>query len=123
MQLWRRRAEPRPDGAPFLAMSALLPELKVRLDALLDDQDTMDAVFTEEQERAREQAAQNFRAAGPELLSTATPYLWEYYRATAADFTQEECITYGIPLLPPETDIWTQVTLTNPPEIELGCPP
>lgn len=123
MKLWWKRAKPGPAAASSLGMSPLLPELKARLDALLDDEDTMDAVFTEEQERAREQAAQNFRAAGPELLAAATPYLWEYYRATAAGFTKEQCIDYGIPLLAPDTDIWTQVTLTSPPNIELGRPP
>lgn len=124
MRLWRKHAKPGPAGAPDFAMSPLLPELKARLDVLLDEEDIeLDAVFTDEQERAREQAAENFRAAGPELLATATPYLWEYYRATAAEFTREQCVAYGIPLLDPGTDIWSQVTLTNPPSIELGRPP
>jgi hypothetical protein len=119
---WRRSRQEEPAAGPPqpAPASPLLPGLKSALDALLDQEDQLDAEFTEEQERARQQAARNFRESGPGLLAGATAYLWEYYRATTDEFTPEQCRDYGIPLLPPETDIWTQVSITTPPNIEIG---
>jgi hypothetical protein len=108
---------------PSSRSSPLLPGLKSTLDALLDQEDPLDAVFTEEQERSRVQAANNFRRSEPDLLAQATPYLWEYYRATMAEYSPEQRKEYGIPLVTPSTDIWTQVSITTPPTVELGRPP
>ena len=104
-------------------VSPMLAGLKSTLDALMDAADPLDAVFSEEQELAWVEAARNFLGSGPELLAEATPYLWEYYRATVAEYTPEQCKEYGIPLLKPSTDIWTQVSITTPPCIEMGRPP
>ncbi len=103
--------------------SPLLPSLKSTLDALLGDADRFDAALAEEQKLLRAQVARNFQAAGPDLLAQATPFLWEYYRATVAEYTPEQCRAYGIPLFAPSTDIWSQVSITTPPHIELGRPP
>ncbi len=110
-------AEPEPSS-----WSSLLPGLKSTLDALLDDEVRHGAVLTE-QELARVAAAHNFRRSEPHLLAQATPYLWEYYRATVAEYTPEQCKEYGLPLLTPSTDIWTHVSIRTPPSIELGRPP
>lgn len=103
--------------------SPLLAGLKSALDELLSKEDPDDAVFTAEQDEDRARAAHAFTASGPELLDAATPYLWEYYRAVAAEFGPTQLREYGIPTFGPDTDIWGQVSFSTPPSIEVGRPP
>lgn len=100
--------------------SPLLPGLKTRLDALLEQEDPMDAIFDAEQEDARQRAAAAFRAAGPELLDEATPHLWAYYRATVDELGPDRLSDAGVPVLDEDADIWAEVTIAEPPSIEVG---
>jgi hypothetical protein len=70
-----------------------------------------------------DEAIHNFRAAGPELLDEATPYLWEYYRSVASQFDEDEWDEHGIPELDADADIWAEVHLIEPPCIVLGGDP
>ncbi len=66
------------------------------------------------------EACDNFLKRGPELLDEATPYLWDYYRSVADDFSATQRRDLGIPELSPSTDIWDEVTFDFLPAIETG---
>ena len=96
----------------------LIEDLKRGLDTLLDHArfaapptaDTLD-VF--------DRAAADFRAGGAALLEGATQFMWEYYRAVAAEFSAAERTGDTIGGLANASDIWQEVEITDPPV--LGC--
>jgi hypothetical protein len=70
-----------------------------------------------------EDAVESFKRGGLALLDTATPYMWGYYKSTAAEFTSEQRAIYGVPEIPESVDIWEEVRFGSPPELKLGgCP-
>lgn len=84
------------------------------------DQLELEATFTElaaaDQALIREAAAA-IRSGGADLLATATPHLWAYYREVA------ECVgvgEYGAPHIPDNGDIWEHVRWSRPPLPSLG---
>lgn len=103
--------------------SPLLPGLKASLDLLIPRIDLVDGEFTSEQLAAFETAKQNFLAAGPEILAAATEHLWAYYRDIASEFSPENRNDYGIPELGEDADIWAEVTITEPPVLNVGDDP
>lgn len=101
-------------------VTSILADLKQALDLLVGAPE----FYGEEPEPAEklvfDEAVRNFRAAGPELLNEATPYLWAYYRSTAEEFDLQQRAEYGIPELGDGAEIWDEVTVTSPPTIRLG---
>jgi hypothetical protein len=97
-------------------------DLKALLDRLAREAAPGDEPAAEEQV-LRRQAIDGFIAGGPQLLDEATPFLWAYYRHTAAEFTPEERATYGLPEIPDSADIWEHVQFRHPPEWHLGGGP
>lgn len=93
--------------------------LKSRLDRLLDEAQ-FDGDFTSEDLAAFEEARRRFREAGADVLEQVTGDLWAYYRSTAEDYTAQQRSDYGIPELPASTDIWGEVSVTEPPEFTVG---
>ena len=69
-------------------------DLKTLLDQLAE-QAGSGAEPTADTQILRTQAIGDFIAGGPALLDEATPFLWEYYRHTAAEFTPAERAQYG----------------------------
>lgn len=67
-----------------------------------------------------EEAIGKFLSAGPEVLEEATEALWAYYRSVASAFTDAERLAYGIPEIPPVSEIWDYVDFREPPWIQLG---
>ena len=97
-------------------------DLKALLDRLAE-QAEFDGEPTAEDQILRTEAIGGFIAGGPQLLDEATPFMWEYYRRTAAEFTSEERGRYGIPEIPDSADIWEHVQFRHPPEWLLGGGP
>jgi uncharacterized protein DUF6985 len=62
----------------------------------------------------------NFLGQGPTILDEATDALWAYYSSTVSHFSETERAEYGIPEIPPDSDIWDHVTFAFLPWIELG---
>lgn len=101
----------------------MLTPLKARLDALLVDIDHFDAEYEAEQLAAIDTALTNFRNAPPRLLDEATGHLWSYYRDSFDEYGPELSVEHGVPVLNDSIDIWTQVSITSPPSVELGRAP
>lgn len=99
--------------------------LKATLDELAAAPDLSDRrpPPTADQRELIDEAIDNFRRKGPELLDDATPFLWEYYRSVAGQFTAAERQEWEIPELDESTDIWTHVGLTDPPWVTPGDGP
>lgn len=96
--------------------------LKLRLDALLDAAEPV-GEFRPEDLACFEAARRSFRQAGPALLDQVTDDLWEYYRSTADEFTEQQRADYGIPELVPPADIWGEVNVNVSPELTVGHAP
>ena len=100
--------------------SRRVTELKRFLDQLVRIPDA-DHEPSVEERLVYDQAIDNFLSAGPALLDDATDSLWAYYRSVASRFTAAERVAYGIPEIPPTSDIWDQVHFASgPPELRLG---
>jgi hypothetical protein len=97
-------------------------DLKVILDRLAEQAESS-AEPTAEDQILRAEAIAAFIVGRPELLDEATPFLWEYYRYTAAEFTPEQRVRYGIPEIPDSADIWEHVEFRNIPEWRVGGGP
>jgi hypothetical protein len=93
-------------------------DLKALLDQLAENADWDDTAAAENL-ALRSEAIGRFIAGGVQLLDEATPFLWEYYRDAAAEFTSEERARYGIPEIPASADIWEHVQFVHAPE---WCP-
>lgn len=102
--------------------STRLRDLKTLLDRLAE-QSEPGAEPAADDLVLRAQAIGAFLSGGPQLLDEATPFLWEYYRSTAAEFTPEEQGRYGIPQIPDTADIWEHVQFRHPPQWRLGSGP
>lgn len=96
--------------------------LKLRLDAVLDEAEP-DGDSTPDDQALFDDARRRFRDAGPEVLDRVTDDLWSYYRSTAEEFTEQQRSDYGIPELDPSADIWSEVSVTAPPDITVGQSP
>jgi hypothetical protein len=94
-------------------------ELKALLDRLVERAE-FDGEPTAENQILRREAIGGFVGGGAHLLDDATPFIWAYYRSTAARFTPDERIRYGIPEIPDSADIWEHVQFLHPPEWRLG---
>jgi hypothetical protein len=94
-------------------------EVKVILDRLVERAE-FDGEPTADDQILREEVIGGFIAGGADLLDEATPFMWAYYRSTAAGFTPEERAGYGIPEIPDSADIWEHVQFQHPPEWLLG---
>lgn len=97
-------------------------ELKTLLDQLAERAISRRELTADDQ-NLRGQAISDFIEGGPELLDEATPFLWEYYGHTAAEFTPAERAQYGIPEIPDSADIWEHVQFQHPPEWRSGGGP
>jgi hypothetical protein len=97
-------------------------DLKALLDRLAE-QAEFDGQPTAEDQILRAEAISGFISGGPQLLDEATPFMREYYRRTAAEFTPEERARYGIPRIPDSADIWEHVQFRHPPEWRPGGGP
>jgi hypothetical protein len=97
-------------------------DLKALLDRLAERAE-FDGEPTAEDQVLRREAIGGFVAGGAQLLEEATPFMWAYYRSTAAEFTPEEQARYGIPEIPGSADIWEHVQFRHPPEWRLGGGP
>jgi len=97
--------------------------LKQELDELSLEWEPSTGEMTDEEEAVFEEAAANFRAAGPELLDEATPHLWAYYRKERGRSSAEEREEWEIPELD-EADgadaIWDHVSLELAPMLTIG---
>lgn len=60
-------------------------------------------------------AADAFINSGPELLSSVTPFLWEYY---LDDWDDADSV--GAPLDPSVNEIWAEVVIKGPPVVTIG---
>jgi hypothetical protein len=89
-------------------------DLKALLDRLAE-QAECDEEPTAEEQALRREAISGFIAGGAQLLEEATPFMWAYYRSTAAEFGPEERAQYGIPEIPDSADIWEHVQFRCPP--------
>jgi hypothetical protein len=69
-----------------------LRALKVHLDQLFEE-----TGFDGDDPLVLEEAIESFKRGGPALLDRATPYLCDYYRSTASEFTPEQRRSCGIP--------------------------
>jgi hypothetical protein len=94
-------------------------ERKRDLDRLLDEPD-IEGETTAQERAVAEEAIRNFKSGGAELLDTATPFLWAYYRSVVSVFTAAERDDYGIPEIPQSADIWEQVEFRLPPALTFG---
>jgi hypothetical protein len=97
-------------------------ELKAVLDRLVERAE-FDGEATAEDQVVREEVIGGFIAGGVELLDEAMPFMWAYYRSTAAGFTSEERVRSGIPEIPDSADIWEHVQFQQRPEWRLGGGP
>ena len=101
------------------AASERLALLKATMDGLTGQADyPVDASPHERQLRAV--SLKGFSAGGPELLSPATLFLWQYYRSVADEFTSAERAEYAIPEISATDDIWLHVDFMCPPVLALG---
>lgn len=72
------------------------------------------------EERAAELAAEavsNFCGAGSEVRDETARYVFEYYQSVRSEFSDEDCVEYGIPLDVTQDNIWEHVRFTNPPNV------
>jgi hypothetical protein len=97
-------------------------DLKAQLDRLAKEAD-FDEDPTDEERALRLEAVSGFIAGGSQLLEEATPYLWAYYRQTAAEFPPGERARNGVPEIPDSADIWEHVQFRHPPWWSLGGGP
>jgi len=88
-------------------------ELKAILDRVAGQAELDRDYDPDEDESLRAEAISAFIAGGVRLLEEATPALWEYYRATIAEFTQEQRREYGLPEIPDSADIWEHVSFPH----------
>lgn len=96
--------------------------LKALLDRLVERTE-FDGEPTAEDRILREEVIDGFIAGGADLLDEATPFMWAYYRSTAAGFSPEEWGRYGIPEILDSADIWEHVQFQHPAEWRLGGGP
>lgn len=89
--------------------------LKVHLDQLFEE-----TGFDGDDPLVLEAAIESFKRGGPALLDRATPYLCDYYRSTASEFTPEQRRSCGIPEIPNSADIWDYVRFRSPPDLTPG---
>ena len=94
-----------------------------RVAALLDAAEPDAESTTPEEQRLFAEAVAAVRAGGVELLDTATPHLWEYYRDVAQAVGDDNL---GMVPLVDGADIWEHVELLRPPTLLTGfglrCP-
>ncbi|MEJ2871453.1 hypothetical protein WCD74_27085 [Actinomycetospora sp. OC33-EN08] len=93
-----------------------LRQLAATVADLLDRAEA-DVPAAPEEHRRYDEAVAAIRAGGAELLDTATPYLWMYYRDVAATVDAEDL---GIAPLGDGDDIWEHVRLRRPPTLATG---
>jgi hypothetical protein len=98
-------------------------ELKALMDHLAERAGSGGRELTADDLPLREEAIAGFIAGGAALLDEATPFLWEYYRGLAAEFTPEQREDYGIPEIPGSADIWEHVRFGAPPQWLPGAGP
>lgn len=100
----------------------LFVQMKASLDELCEQADLDD--LGSDGRALGEVALRNFRSLGGGALAEVTPYLWQYYRSVAQEFTPAERAEYGIPELDESTDnIWNEVTFQFSPTVDLGGSP
>ena len=97
-------------------------ELKALLDRLAERAEFHGGPTAEDQ-ILREEVIGDFIAGGADLLDEATPFMWAYYRSTAARFTPEERVHCGIQETTDSADIWEHVQFQHPPEWRPGGGP
>ena len=101
-------------------VSARVTKLKKRLDRLAAKATNRPAASDPHARAVFDAALANFVKGGDALLDKVTKYLWRYYRATIAEFDDAQIDDYEIPRLARDIDIWKHVTLSHPPEFQLG---
>ncbi|MEJ2871454.1 hypothetical protein WCD74_27090 [Actinomycetospora sp. OC33-EN08] len=97
-------------------MTDRLAGIAAQVADLLDRAEPEDHATPEQRHVCREAVAA-VRAGGANLLDTATPYLWEYYRDLADAVGEDEL---GMTPLRDGDDIWEHVELPRVPTLVLG---